>query len=156
MLPGFRSRCTTNWRCAYSTAEQTSRNSVSRCGTVKRVLAAIVGDLSAVDVLHHDVGQAVLGSAAVEQTGDVGMLQPGQRLPFAAEAVEDQIGVHAAAHQLDRDLGLILIVVAFGEIDGAHAAAAEFAHQPVWAHTRVGGAVSFAKAIPRPASRCPR
>jgi hypothetical protein len=34
MFPGFRSRCTTRFWCAYWTAAQTSRKRRSRCGTL--------------------------------------------------------------------------------------------------------------------------
>jgi hypothetical protein len=40
---------------------------------------------SAVDVLHDEVRIALFAEAAVEQGGDVGMLQPRQDLPLAQE-----------------------------------------------------------------------
>ena len=36
--------------------------------------------------------------------------------------------IHAGPHQLDGYLGLVAFVIAFGEVYGAHAAAAQFAH----------------------------
>ena len=94
----------------------------------------VVGELrqpQAVDVLHHDVRQTGIGGAAIEQPADVRVLQPGERLTLAAEARENEIGVHARPHQLDRDSGVILVVVALGEKDRAHAASTKLANQPV-------------------------
>src|SRR5262245_51395934 len=70
------------------------------------------------------------------------MLQAGQRLTFAAEALEDEFRVHPGPNELHRNARLILIVVALREEDRAHAAAAEFAHQAVRTGARelAGGA----------------
>ena len=84
-----------------------------------------------IDVLHDEIGQAVVGRAAVEQTADVRMLQARERLALATEAREDEIDVHARSHQLDGDLGVIFVVVPLGEEDGAHTATTELPDQPV-------------------------
>ena len=84
-----------------------------------------------IDVLHDEIGQAVVGGAPVEQTADVRMLQARERLTLATEAREDELGVHARSYQLDGDLHVILIVVPLGEEDGAHTATPELPDQPV-------------------------
>lgn len=102
-------------------------------GGGETVVLAVVGEAEAVDVFHDDVGVAVGGVAAVEEAGDVGVLEAGEGLAFAEEAVEDEVGVEAAADEFDGDLGVVVVVVAFGEVDGAHATAAEFAEDAVGA-----------------------
>ena len=57
-----------------------------------------------------------------------GMLEPGEDLALVAEPPHP-LGVEQAAHQLDRHLLLELVVVALGEVDGAHAAFAEHRHE---------------------------
>ena len=59
------------------------------------------------------------------------MLQACERLTLAAEALEDEFGVHPRPNKLHGDARLILIVVALGEEDRAHAAAAKLALQTV-------------------------
>ena len=91
-------------------------------GQPARVGVAV--DRLAGHVLHDQVGQAVVGGAAVEQPGDVAVFQPRQDLPLVAE-LPHPLGVEQAAHHLDRHLLQELVVVALGEIDGAHPALAE-------------------------------
>ena len=49
-------------------------------------LRAVPIDRHAVDVLHHEIGPTLGGRAAVEQPRDVGVLQPGEKLPLAMES----------------------------------------------------------------------
>jgi hypothetical protein len=53
-----------------------------------------------------------------------------QNLTLVAEASEQIGGIHAAAHEFDRNLFLEMLVVAGGEKDRAHAAASDFPHDP--------------------------
>ena len=53
------------------------------------------------------------------------MLEGGEDLPLVAEAAQDLVGVHAALDDLERDALLELLVRALGQIDHAHAAAAD-------------------------------
>ena len=50
----------------------------------------------ALHVLHHQVGLAVVGGAAVEERGDVGMLEARQDLPLLPEAPLEVLGVAPA------------------------------------------------------------
>ena len=54
----------------------------------KLILLAIAVEPDAFDILHHQVGLAVRTHAAIQQAGDVGMLQPRQQLALAAETVQ--------------------------------------------------------------------
>ena len=108
---------------------------------VERVQIAIVIDRQALDVLHHQVRSIVFRRAAIEQTRDVGMIKGRENLPLVAKAAHDKIRVHAAANQLDGDLLSILIIIAFAEINRAHAAASEFANDFVGAYARDSGDV---------------
>ncbi len=47
------------------------------------------------DVLHHEIGLAVLGHAAIEQAADVGMLQVCQNLALVLEAAKYVVAVVA-------------------------------------------------------------
>ena len=52
----------------------------------REALLAVRGDRDALDVLHDEVGHAVL-RAAVEQPRDVRVLEPGEDLPLETEAL---------------------------------------------------------------------
>ena len=97
---------------------------------------AVRVDRFAVDVLHDEVGRAVRRAPAVEQSRDVRVLQRRQDLPLRAQPALHLAREHAAADQLDGDLLLILLVGALGEIDVAHAARAELAHDAIRAEAR--------------------
>ncbi len=70
------------------------------------------------------------GRSAVEQPGDVGMLERGEDLPLGAETTE-RLAAGEAADQLDRDLLVELPVVAHAEPNHAHPPGADLAHEPV-------------------------
>jgi hypothetical protein len=88
------------------------------------VLAEFV-DGDAVHVFHGQVEIAGLGDSAVEQPGDVGVVEPGEDLPLLAEALAKQVGGERQVNELDGDLLLELPVGAMRQVDGAHSAAAE-------------------------------
>ena len=131
MFDGLRSRWTIRFWCARCTAEQTVRNSRSRCSTLRRARIAIDVDRLAVDVLHDDVRRAVRGRAAVEQPRDVRMVERREDLALELQPALDVARQQPAPHQLDRDLLLELLVGALREEHLAHAAAAEAAHDAI-------------------------
>ncbi len=104
------------------------------CGRVELAGFAEVRDVLTLHVLHREVRQAVAGRAAVQQAGNVGMLQARQDLSFVAKAADDRVGVHPATQHFDRDAPLKRIVIADRQKDGAHAATSDLANQAVWAH----------------------
>ena len=79
----------------------------------------------AIDALHHEIRFAVGADAAIEQGGDVGMLQAGQDLPFAQETFARDRRIGARADQLERGLLRVRAVTAFDRMHRAHAAAAD-------------------------------
>src|SRR5579872_2602288 len=87
---------------------------------------AIVVNRLALDVLHHEVRQAVLGGAAIEQPRNVGMVQAGQYLPLVAEALDDELGVEVAPDELDGDLLTESLVGAGGQVNHTHTTLADF------------------------------
>ena len=109
-------------------------------------------DRLALDVLHDEVGHALVGAAAVEEPRDVGVVQRGKDLALGAEARQHVLGVHATLDDLERDPLLVLAVGALGEVDGAHPAPAELADQPVGADESPDQALD----PPRPTDRRPR
>ncbi len=81
-------------------------------------------DRLAVDVFHHEKRQAVRRDAAVEEAGDVGMVECGEQAAFLEEAVADILRVEPAADDLQGD-AQFQIVGAAREPDRAHAPATE-------------------------------
>ncbi len=78
-------------------------------------------DRGALDILHHQVRPAIVGGAAVDQPGDVGVLERRQDLPLGAEPAHAVV-IEQAADDLDRDALLERAIGALGQVDGAHAA----------------------------------
>ena len=103
---------------------------------VEHARFGVLDQRRAVDELHHQVRPAVGRRAAVEQPGDVGMVEAGEDLPLGAEAADDGIGVHPALQHLEGDALVERVVVADGEIDRAHAALAQLADQAVGTDAR--------------------
>jgi hypothetical protein len=99
---------------------------------------AVAVDRLAVDVLHHEVGQAVGRGAAVEQPGDVRVVEARQHLPLGAEALQPLVAAQVAADHLEGDL-LLVVVHAGREVDGAHAAAPEQPPDLIGADARADG-----------------
>ena len=65
------------------------------------------------------------------------MLEAGQDLPLVRKRRRIAVGVHPALEELERDALLERVVVAHGEVDGAHAAAADLANEAVGAQAAV-------------------
>ncbi len=92
---------------------------------------AVIGDRLAFDIGQRQVRLPLQVHARIEQLGQVGMLQPGQDLALAAEALAQAgVGV-AAAQQLQGDLALVQTVGALGQPDLAHAPLTKRTQQPV-------------------------
>ena len=115
------------------TAAQTSRKRRRRSGIGSARRVAVFDERLALDVLEHEVRRAVRRGPAVEQAGDVGMLERGRDLPLAPEALQRELARHAGPDELDGDLLLELVVGAAGEVDHAHAALPELGEELVGA-----------------------
>ena len=87
----------------------------------------------AVDVLHHQEGEAGLGRAAVVEAGDVRVLEAREDLPFCQEASPRIVTGQPLAQDLDGHLVLELAVRALGEEDVAGTARPEGPQHPVGA-----------------------
>ena len=101
-------------------------------GRQSLVVAVAVNGLP-LDVLHHEVGQPLVGRAAVEQAGDVRVVQGGEYLALISEAAQHLLRVHATLDELDGDALFIGVVGAARQVDRAHAATSELADDPVGA-----------------------
>src|SRR5687768_13626922 len=86
---------------------------------------AITVERLPLDVLHHEVGQTVLGGAAVEQAADVRMIECRQDLSFFAKPAEDEVSVHPALDQLDRGCFIKLVIGARCFVHRAHTTASD-------------------------------
>ena len=95
------------------------------------VFAAVVVDRRSFDVLHDQVRNAAGGRAAVEQAGDVGMLERGQNLPLLPEALQQRLAAGAAANEFDGDTLFEFGILARRQKDGAHAAVPELADDAI-------------------------
>ncbi len=95
----------------------------------KPVPFAVLVDRHAVDVLHDKVWNAIVRRPAVQQPGDVAVVQPRQDLALGLQPIVVRPGDEAGPDELDGDL-LLIVVAALGEVDVAHAAAAQTPQQP--------------------------
>ena len=100
-------------------------------GGIEPARLAVLHDGLALDVLHGEVRQTVGRRPAVEEAGDVRVLEAGEDLTLVAEAADDGIGVHAAFEDLDGDALLVRVVAADGQIDRPHAATSQLATQTI-------------------------
>ena len=88
-------------------------------------------DTIAGDVFHDQEWASVPGAAPIEQARDVGVIQIGKHLPFAAKARRKRRVTERGMHEFERYLLTIFAVSALGEIDGSHAAATNFAQDSI-------------------------
>jgi hypothetical protein len=107
------------------------------------LLAAVFRDGLPGHELHDDVRQPFGRGAAVEQAGDVRMIELGENLPLAPKTPQDKVRVQPGRDQLDSGGDFVLVVVALGKIDRAHAAVADLANEPVRAGALRGAPNAF-------------
>ncbi len=91
-------------------------------------LLAVLLDGPALHELHDEPRAAIGGSSAVEQTGDVGVIERGQDAALMAETLEHRIGVHSPLHHFDGYAFFERAIGAHGGVDGAHASTANLFH----------------------------
>lgn len=106
-------------------------------------LLAVFGDGLAFDEFHDEVGEAVFVGAAIEEAGDVGVVEGGEDLPFEAEAGGGFFRVQPVADEFDGDGLAIGVVVAFGAVDLAHAAAGDEGSDAIGPEAATKERVSF-------------
>jgi hypothetical protein len=97
-----------------------------------QVLAlAIEVEADAIDIFHHQVRHALPGRAAVQQAGDVRVVEVGEDLPLGAKATRQRVARQSAVDELDCDLLAKLLVRALGEINSCHSAATQRPHHTI-------------------------
>ncbi len=97
---------------------------------ITRLVAVSVDGLP-VDVFHDEIGASVVVASAVEEPRDARVVQRCQDAPFKAEAPQHLVRVHPALDLFDGHLLHEPVGLAFCEVDGAHAAPADFPHDAV-------------------------
>src|ERR1041385_3092535 len=102
------------------------------------MLAREMNHGNAFHVLHHEIGQAIIGRPSIQETCDVGMIESRQNTTFGPESIQDLIGVRTTLQYFDSNLLLELTIGATSEIDRAHAAAAQLANYRVTANEPSG------------------
>jgi hypothetical protein len=111
---------------------------VEALGNRQSGLVAVLRDWHALDIFHDEEGPTLPGRAAVEHSGDVGMVHQGQGLPLRLEPGQDHPRVQACLDQLDghlpaHRLGLL------GQPHRAHASLADPLEQLVAAGQHMPG-----------------
>src|SRR5205085_2506185 len=66
------------------------------------------------------------GHTAIDEAGDIGVLQSRQDLTLIAKAPQDALAAKAGVDEFNRNFFAILTVGAFGQVDDSHAAAPDF------------------------------
>ncbi len=66
-------------------------------------VVAIAVDALALDELHHQVGQAVLGHSTVDKPRDMRMIDRGEQVLFRLKATQDVVISHLALEQFERE-----------------------------------------------------
>ena len=149
-LSGATSRWITPRRCRYAEGEQgLVRDLESQRQTRAAARPQQVGQVDAVDVLHDEVGRAVVVEREVVVRADVGMLQAHRGLGFFEEApLHLRVLDDLRAQDLD-DTDLVEKPVT-DPIDGAHPALADLPEDLVLAFEEGSGLLQGAAALPSP------
>src|SRR6185369_4728591 len=96
--------------------------------TVRR---AVLVDRSSLDVLEREIRLPLRGDTGIVEPSDVRMRERGENLALASEALGETPVPRGEMRQLQRDRSIENSVGALRQPDGAHAAAAELAYQPI-------------------------
>ena len=67
---------------------------------IEFLLVAIARDGRALDILQHEIRQAIVRSATINQPRNVRVIEVGKDLPLHHKALDDCVGVHAALDEL--------------------------------------------------------
>ena len=104
------------------------RHAVGECHVP---LIAVDVDRLSVDVFDDGVGKAFVGGPAVEQPGNVRMIEARDDLAFLIESAVQPGVARLRPENLDGDRRREDVVRAFGEVNDSHAASAEFAERRI-------------------------
>ena len=106
-------------------------------GDAELTRVAVIRDGLAFDEFECEIRHAIVRHAAVVQLRDVRMRQLRQDAPFAQKARAQIVVAEIRAHQFQGHMLTEIAVVAFGEVDAAHAAFADPAQQAIRADAAV-------------------
>ncbi len=98
------------------------------------MISAVGVNTSAVNILHDQIGATVISGAAIEECGNVGMLQASENLSLGLKATGNDLGPEANPNDFDGDLLFVLAIGALSQKYGAHAAVSEFLQYTVGAN----------------------
>ena len=118
----------TRCSCAYCTASQTSRTKIEPLVDGEAARVAVRVDRLAFDELHREIRHAVARQAAVDEVRDPRMLEQRQDASLFEEAAVHRLTGARLPNQLERHALLELRALALGEVDHAHAAVSQLAH----------------------------
>ena len=99
------------------------------------IFVAILVDGRTFDMLHHQIGRAVLAASAVEELHDVRMVECREGLALVAKSMENLLGIDSGLNHFDRNLLAIVLIVPLAEIDDCHAAVADLAENAIGANS---------------------
>src|SRR6185503_7731337 len=85
-------------------------------------LFAVTIQRLASDELHHEIRQAFVRGAAIDQARDVGMIEIGEDLSLGTQTLQDEVAVITRWHELDRHFLVVLSIDTARAIHLAHAA----------------------------------
>ena len=94
---------------------------------------AILVDGDTLDIFHHQVGQAPVRRAAVEEPNDVGMIERCQGLPLVPKPAYHVFAGQVRQHDFDCDSLTVLVVGSNGSVDRRHATLSHFVQHLVGA-----------------------
>src|SRR5262249_37719618 len=108
--------------CGANTAEK-----IQALSYRKRVFIAILRDGQAVvDQFHHEVRKSFTGGGAIQNSGDVGVIETGQNLALVPETDRSEFETEFGPDDFQRHLLSILSVGATRGVDSPHAANCNF------------------------------
>src|SRR2546425_4450426 len=91
----------------------------------KMVSIAVFVDRMAFDVVHDQIGETVVGTAAIEQLHNIGVIEHRQGLAFIKETAQELAPIEIRPQQLNGYLHAELLVGPRRQIDSSHATVAE-------------------------------
>src|SRR5581483_5007236 len=94
---------------------------------IERVLVAVMVDANAIDKLHHQEGQSVWCRAAINQPGNIGVIEPCEYLALSAKARGFAFTGQPELHDFDCNAPFKFSVRPDGLIDDTHPS---FTHLP--------------------------
>ena len=105
---------------------------------VKALPITMLGDRDTFNVLHCEVGSALIGRSGIKNASDIRVIHQGKGLTFALEPGDDLLGIHAPLDEFKRDLaanGLHLL----GLVNLAHATFTDFLEKAIITNPGRGG-----------------